>query len=174
MPQGFPDYWVEKAARTPLVIVGCGDFAGVLGGDSAAVWPLANLALFVPITLDEAVTIKCLFVVCLGASGNVDVGIYDEDGKRLASSGSTAVPATQQCLSLNIADTLLAAGRYYLAVACDSTVPGIRHWGPLGAGANQFFGVREVTASFPLPATVTFADNATRGYIPAVAATLQA
>ena len=174
MPQGFPDYWVEKAAHTPLVIVGCHDYVGQMGSPYEAAWPVANLALFMPITINEAVTIKRMFIIVYGSSGSADVGIYDEDGNRRVSQGGAPVPSTEQVKVYDIADTLLAAGRYYLAVACNSMVPQFMRWVAFVTGANEFFGVREVAAAYPLPAVVVFADNPTRGYIPAVAATLQA
>ena len=174
MPQGFPDYWVEKAAHTPLVVIGCHDYVPAFGQASYGAWPVANLGLFMPITINEAVTIKRMFVNMTGTSGNADVGIYDEDGKRLVSVGGFGVPTAGQTMSIDIADTLLEAGRYYLAVVCNSTVPQFLRWVPVSLGGNLIFGVREVAAAYPLPATVTYYDHATRSYIAAVAATLQA
>lgn len=173
MPQGFPDYWVEKAVKTPLMILGLQDHAALLDGAALTAWPLANLALFVPFTLDEAVTIKRILAITYSTAGAVDVGIYNADGARLVSSGSTAVTNVILCRNFDIADTLLEAGRYYLAMASDATTFQAVRAAPFSTGSNMQLGVREQTAAFPLPASATFADNTTRAYIPVIGATLQ-
>ena len=157
MPQGFPDYYEEKIIMTPLSFLAGDGYRGWAGLTlNAAAWPTANLAMFLPFILAEAVTIKRIFVVVSGTGGNIDVGIYDSDGKRLVSLGSTAMGAPGAAMSCDIADTLLPAGRYYLAVAIDNIIAVL--YGASGiAGMNTVCGIREMLAAFPLPALATFA-----------------
>jgi hypothetical protein len=59
-------------------------------------------------------------LVWIGATsnGDLDVGIYDSQGNRIVSAGSTAMSATVNTVQeFNITDTVLAPGDYFLAVA---------------------------------------------------------
>lgn len=65
---------------------------------------------------------QLLFYVGATSSGNIDVGIYDSQQNRIVSAGSTAMSATINTVQeINIADTVLSPGEYFLAVACDNT-----------------------------------------------------
>lgn len=96
--------------------------AGPLGNATSAAWPTANLALYIPFTLTEwATAYQLLWWVGGTSSGNIDVGIYDAQKNRIVSAGSTAMSATTNTVQeLNITDTLMAPGRYFLAAACDN------------------------------------------------------
>jgi len=96
----------------------------VLGDAASASWTVANKALFYPFRLSSfAVAYQMLWWVGASSAGNIDVGIYAGDGKtRIVSAGSTAMSATVNTIQeLNITDTVLPPGDYYLAGACDST-----------------------------------------------------
>lgn len=55
------------------------------------------------------------------AGGNHDIGVYDLSWNRLVSSGSTAGSGNSVWQWVNVTDTALAPGRYYLAIARDNT-----------------------------------------------------
>ena len=95
----------------------------VIGQTASAAWLAANKAFFYPFTLTSpAVAYQLLFWVGATSSGNIDVGIYDVQGNRIVSAGSTAMSATVNTVQeLNITDTQLMPGSYLLAVACDNT-----------------------------------------------------
>jgi len=172
---GFADYGLERFQITPLIIHSTDVLGGVVPNYSTPqVWPVANLALFVPFTLSEMVVIKRMLVEPMGTTGgHVDVGLYAADGTRLVSMGSTLLGGPNTIQFLDIADTQLNAGRYYMAIAADSTTPKLG-WGLTGFMVNSYLGIREMAAAFPLPATATFTDNTTRSHLPLVAATLTA
>lgn len=135
-------------------------------------WPVANLARFYPFTLTEPTTFVKLFFVGGIASGNVDMGIYDEKGTRLVSAGSTVVAFTNSVQEFDITDTLIGPGRFYLAIAIDNT--SITIYGSIGTGDTadlRMCGLREKTSGFPLPATVTFGPASNAGYLDMIAAT---
>jgi hypothetical protein len=127
----------------------------------SSAWPTASLAMFVPIALSEAVTVvKMAWLNGATVSGNVDVGIYDASGNRLVSIGSTAQAGVTNSQVVDIADTLLNAGRYYLALAVDNITGTMRMTVPDTLGTVKAMGMLQMAAAFPLPLTATFAAAA--------------
>lgn len=92
-------------------------------GASSQAWPVANVAYFYPFTLfDFAIVYQFLFWVGATAGGLIDVGIYDRAGNRILSAGSTGMSATINTVQeLNVTDTRIPPGEYWLAGACNST-----------------------------------------------------
>jgi hypothetical protein len=102
---------------------------------------------------------RVLFYVTT-SSGNVDVGIYDDDGTgggpgtRLVSSGSVPCPAPGAA-AVTITTTLLAPGRYWAALVPDNGTADFRY-GADRLGIRAFTPTRASKASsFPLPATIS-------------------
>lgn len=121
-------------------------------------WPTANVALYMPVVIPEAgYATKLWWAVSNGAGGgNMDIGIYDESYNRLVSSGSTAIGTSQGTTVVDITDTLLQPGRYYVGLASDtssgtSTLIGFAP----AAGICQALGVIRQTSAFALPSTAT-------------------
>jgi hypothetical protein len=127
-------------------------------------WPVANLALFVPVTLQASGTWSAMFVyVVTRASAHLDIGIYDASGTQLSHSGSTSFGADGLQL-VTIPAVSLAAGRYYLALVADSAsmaFSGVT----TSQAAFRTVGLLQQSA-FPLPATATFAPLSTFASIP--------
>ena len=125
-------------------------------------WITANAAVFIPFRISSPIVLAQLFIYN-GAtlSGNFDVGIYDAAGTKIVSTGSTdQTTGTINLLRVvDITDTLIGPGVFYLAAAMDNitgTMMGI-----LGGGLNsRSMGCVQTATAFPLPATVTFATNA--------------
>lgn len=86
----------------------------------AAAWPAANRALYTPFLIETTVTAYKMAFEVGAQAGNCDVGIYDELGNRLVSKGSTAVGAAGLQV-IDIADTVLTPGVYYMAMNVDTT-----------------------------------------------------
>lgn len=130
-----------------------------------AAWPAANRALFFPfeITTPRIATVMGTYTPNVAVSGNLDVGIYDLAGNRLVSSGSVAQANQNTAQIINITDTLLSAGTYYMAMAKDSVAQQVA-W-PHQALLIRVFGAQQMDTAFPLPATATFANPAS-AYIP--------
>jgi len=139
---------------------------------ASAVWPSANLALFFPFTVTGRAAERPVaitgFILMNGAavSGNVDIGIYDALGNRLASVGSTAQAGTTapQRISLSV-PLQLRPGRYYLAIAIDNGTGATVSSAP-SAQALRGAGVRSRAASFPLPASVATWVGTATAYVP--------
>lgn len=121
---------------------------------------VANLAVYIPIIVPTEFLVRRLFVIqgTSASAANQDVGLYSEDGVRLASSGSTAKSgSTIQYTTLGT-PLLLTPGRYYLAYANDTNnTLAVR--APTAAAviqdAGRLAGVLEEASAFPLPAAMT-------------------
>ena len=119
---------------------------------SSVNWVTANLAIFVPFRVPEAVTFTKLFWLLGSAvAGNIDAGIYDTAGVRLVSTGSTAVGSTSRPQAVDITDLTLARGTYYLALASDTAGATNKLIGVApAAGILQALGLLQQAAAFPL------------------------
>jgi hypothetical protein len=132
-----------------------------IGIPTSIAWPTANLAMFVPVALSEAITVvKMAWMNGATVSGNVDVGIYDAAGNRLVSIGSTAQAGVTNSQVVDVADTLLSAGRYYLGLAMDNITGTMRMSAPDTLGTVKAMGVLQMAAAFPLPLAAVFAAAA--------------
>jgi len=146
---------------------------GTQGVGASAAWPAANLAIFVPFRIARTVTV---YKMATGAgatsAGNFDVGIYDAGGNRLVSSGATAKGNSVEHI-LNVTDTVIGPGLYYMAQSADGTnnyqivIPSGTT--PVPLQKVRLAGVLNAATSYVLPATVTFAA-ATNVAIPVIAA----
>ncbi len=94
-----------------------------MGQAISAAWPANNKAYYYPFRLtDHATAVQLLFMVGGTSSGNIDVGIYDAECRLIISAGTTAMSATIDTVQeINITDTPLAPGEYFLGVACSTT-----------------------------------------------------
>lgn len=142
----------------PIVIDPCSVCSmggvGSWGSASASLtWSSTNRALYYPFRLASPLLVLTLWV-CNGdvISGHWDVGIYTFDGRRLVSTGSTVPSGTQTVQVVDVADTLIGPGLFYLALACDNTTQ--RFFGQISGNAQyqQGMGVIQQSSAFPLPA----------------------
>ena len=96
----------------------CGQIANALSQN----YVTANLVVYVPFWVPESVTFtKMFWVNGTAVAGNYDVGIYTTDGTRLVSMGSTAAAGISQIQTVNITDTTVARGTYYMAIVSDTS-----------------------------------------------------
>lgn len=78
----------------------------------------ANQAYFQPFRIDVGMTaVKMCYVVGATAAGNVDLGIYDAEFNLLVSSGATAQGTINTLQELDITDTVLRPGSYWMAIS---------------------------------------------------------
>lgn len=145
------------------------EIAGMVayGNPLSAAWPGANRALYFPLTLQvPAIAYRVWVWNGSAVSGNFDIGIFDEAGTKLVSTGATAQSGTSALQDVDITDTLLPAGTSWVGIVFDNTTattvrinPSALYIGPLGC-------YQQATA-YPLPSTATFARMAT-DYVPMV------
>lgn len=134
----------------------CGELSWITQGSlSSAAWPTANLARLIPVIVERTMTVRMMAALIGGTNtGNIDVGIYDESGNLLVSSGSTAVGAINAIQTFDVADTILRPGLYYIATAVSATTASV-YRAVLSMQSAQVAGVRDISPGFPLPATAT-------------------
>jgi hypothetical protein len=124
----------------------------------------ANKAFYFPFELERQSRFTTAWIYNANTiAGNWDIGIYDEEGNRRWSSGSTAMAAgTNAPQTFTISGGItLARGGWLLGVA-HSTGTGAP-WVFNGGNAidHAAAGSFSQTSAFPLPATATFAQNVT-------------
>lgn len=127
--------------------------------------PTANRAYYIPFDICDEFTVTTMFWVNAGSVGaaNVDVGIYDEDGTRLVSSGAIATAGANVVQVVDVADTILPAGTYYFALSKSATTTMMSALWTLGVpttvwGRATAAGLYIEEAAHPLPAAAVFAS----------------
>lgn len=137
------------------------------GTAGSGAWPAANRALYIPMWIPVPCVATALLWPTGGtSSNNIDMGLYDYEGVKLVSIGSTAMNGTINDVQiLDITDTPLSAGWVYVAGAADNTaVTILRHTLPVTTLIRAYGMVQQATA-FALPATMTAAAVASQ-FIP--------
>lgn len=138
----------------------------------SSVWPSANRALYVPVQVLKQITVYKMSIFNGSAvAGNFDLGLYDEAGTRLVSSGSTVQAGTNVPQVVDVADTVLTPGTYWLAAASNSGSGQYFRASATSVGLN-LAGMREQASAFPLPATATF-SAVSANYLPSFNAIFQ-
>ena len=163
----MPDWPGFGFSRNILTPFDTPDALYLLGrsASSGAVWPSASRALFIPIFVYTPVVAKRM-VLFQGAIGNnIDAGIYRDDLSLVVSTGSVAMTGTlNSAQGYDITDTLLPAGRYYLALAINGTTGGNFRFAP-DVQQCRLMGMFKMDAGFALPATAV-PVAVTDGYVP--------
>jgi hypothetical protein len=121
---------------------------------------VANRAYYYPIWLAHPIVItKLWWHNGTAIAGNVDCGLYTDNGVRLVSTGSTAQAGTGAIQSVDIADTPIPGGLIYLAFVASSTGANFRAVATGSGGLAQGYGTSTYfqISAFPLPNPATFA-----------------
>src|SRR5690349_8145597 len=93
---------------------------------TAAAWPAANRALYFPCIVSAPCTVYKLAVYVGASAGNVDMGLYDEQGAKIRTAaddnGGTApaMAGTSTLQVFDITDQNINPGIYYLAFVCST------------------------------------------------------
>jgi hypothetical protein len=134
---------------------GCVAITALGGSSLSGPWITANKPLAVPFTINDAMVVTHLGWRNGSAAGsNHDIGIYDEQWNRLVSAGSSAAGTSSIWNFVDVTDTPLGAGRYYLVKVIDATTANrARYWNtPATTTFATMLGLKETaTDSFPLP-----------------------
>ena len=150
---------VSPIIETPGVAFGLG-FNGAIDAALGA-----NTAYFMRFVVPTAFKPNRFVFYVAASSGNVDAGLYTDDGTGLApstrilSTGSTACPAIGRA-ALVITETLLVPGVYWGAFAADNATATFTHPDNRTGRIQQ---IRSKTTSFPLPSSITGTGNIDNG-----------
>jgi hypothetical protein len=137
-------------------------------GTSAAAWPSADLAIYVPVAVERRVIVKQLWYANQQTgTGNYDIGLYDSGGTQLLGKGSTAKGTSEAEIVWDCTDTTIGPGIYYLALVSSNNTDTFQRLAP-AAPILAALGVYSEASALPLPVTATFAVPQTLAYIPVV------
>lgn len=151
------------STTTPAVLVAMRDGDRYDGG-AAGVSGGANYVNLTLLLVERKINVNKFGLYVANASGNIDVGIYDDDGTsgapatKLVSLGSTTCPATG-ARAFTLASTILSPGRYWAALAADNAVATFKTLDHASVSAFPLFETtyRKAT-SFPLPSSIAAAE----------------
>lgn len=119
--------------------------------NSAANVGSSNRAWYKAINVDNYVTVTGIRIGVAATSGNIDVGLYDSGGNKLASSGSVACPSANTKATVSFtASVNIAPGTYYLAIVADNTTATF-----VRAGTDTIMGLGYQDTAFPLPSSAS-------------------
>src|SRR3972149_8804009 len=172
----FPIIGQPHASPTVICSVSSPESLGVeLGAFSQGLSATALVALnvyYIPFRLAAPMVARQMFIENGGTiSGSFDVGIYSQDGSRLVNSpsGSVAHAGGNVLQIVDITDTLLLPGRYYMALVFDNGSALVMR-GSFSPTAAVVGILNQTLGALPLPATATFAEP-TLGTIPVLGIT---
>ena len=141
---------------------------------SAAAWPSANLAIYIPIRVPVRCVARSLWYASGSTSnGNVDMGLYDAAGDAIISATGASKANGGEVQIFDVTDTTVGPGRYYLALVSDSGTSTFYRIAP-AAPLCAAWGVLTETSAYPLPATATWAVPQTLAYLPVMGMSYQA
>ncbi len=155
-----------------ISIESIGGHLGAMGRGVAqfgsTIYPVANLALFIPFHISNPIVATRLFAKNGSiVGGNIDMAIYSEFGVKLTSDVHAAQAGANINQTFDIVDILLDSGVYYFAIVLDNII-GRLSVASLPAGvSNGVLGMAEMAVAYPLPAQAVFA-TCSQNYIPLV------
>lgn len=167
MPTVSPSYALPQAGTNVTPFHGCSlGGSGVIrtSGPAAVAWPGSNIAVYVPFRLVTPITFSNMFIQNGVPSGNVCLGVYDQNGARLVTTGSTAGSGSSANQIIAVTTTTLTAGLYYLAAAMDNGTATVSATTFTTATLISLHGIANQATAFVLPTTATFATPA--NYVP--------
>lgn len=127
---------------------------------ASTAWGTANLAVYMPFFCPTLFKFSN-FTWRNGAtiSGNLDVGVYSADGRKIISTGSIAQAAGANAIqTASVATTSLGVGLFYFAMTFSSATATVFSLSGLNAGVVTTMGIFNQGTALPLPATFTLAD----------------
>lgn len=130
---------------------------GMMSSFVSIAWALANRAFYLPwhVLVPTTVRRAWFLVGATGGTNNVDMGVYDAAGKRIVSSGGILVGTASTIQYLDITDTTLPPGAYYIGIAMNGTTA--THYANTTSAVARIrlAGVLQQDTAYPLPATAT-------------------
>lgn len=135
---------------------------------ASATWPAANRIIFVPFELSHEVVVTklCVYNGATAGANTFDVGIYTKDVVRIVAAGSTSGGSTSALQEIDITDTILAPGQYYMGMVCSNTTRTAFRVTTPPVNALKLMGIAQVADGVPMGAgPLTLAVPAS-AYIP--------
>jgi len=143
---------------------------------ASTAWPVNNKAFYIPFVLAKSATVLKLFWAngaTVAGTNNIDVGIYDASGNRLVSTGSTAQGTASIVQEVDVTDTILGRGQYFLAMSCSNTAATFSLSSSSTTQVGRLIGILEQTSALPLPNPATLAVCSATFVVPQFGAALR-
>lgn len=141
---------------------------------ASAAWLGANVAVFIPFTIEVAVTIYRMgwYNGTTVGTNNLDAGIFDRScSTLLVSTGSTLSAGASAPQQVDVTDTLLMPGDYHLALSCNGTTATVFR---AALAIQNLISLRCRTATqFPLANSPTTSFAFSTAFIPLVWASMR-
>jgi hypothetical protein len=129
-------------------------------------WAIGNEALYFPIEIfEDAIITKLWWQNGATVSGNVDCGVYTENGNRLVSTGSLAQAGVNAIQAVDVPDTTVPSGLLYLALVASTTAATFWIVGSSAITPSYGFSGYRQASALPLPNPATFATTRVSGMI---------
>jgi len=125
-------------------------------------YPAANRILYIPFSLGRTVVVAQMFVYNGAFTGgpNINLGIYSQSGTRLVETGTTAQTGTSSLQVIDITDTTIGPGSFYLAVIATATTANMFMINFTNAEFARAAGLfQEAGTGSTLPTTATFSST---------------
>jgi hypothetical protein len=137
-------------------------------------WGTNNLIIYVPLRVTQRVVAVKMWYASgsAAATGNVQLGIYDQGGVQLVESSSVAKVGAADEGVVDITDTTIGPGLYYAALWASVSTDTFYAALP-AAPAAASMGLRTETNAGGLPATATWAVPQTLAFVPIVGMLLE-
>lgn len=147
--------WVTPFSRCGF---GLETRSATASSNASTAWGTANLALYVPVTMDAPFTVR-RFGWRNGATvaGTVDAGLLDAAGAKVLSTGAVSQSGTSALQVADVTDTDFPAGRYWLSISCSDATATLMALPLTGAVDGQWLGCAQQSSAHPLPSTATMA-----------------
>jgi hypothetical protein len=140
---------------------------------TTSAWGTQYRAIYVPVRVVRRVVVRQLgWVSSATAAGNCDVGIYDQGGTRIVSTGSQTNTSTSNTRVVDITDTTIGPGCYYLALNNDTTTDTFVSYAATAPELAARGVLTEALGSLTLPSTASWAVDNTLTFIPVPVALL--
>jgi hypothetical protein len=130
-------------------------------------YPSSNLAMAVPFEIAAPFLVRKVFWIngTTATTNSADCGVYTEAGARVVSGGGTAISGATQLQEVDVTDTLLKPGRYWLAYVQNGTTA--TPFTVATAATNlRSCGCAQMATAYVLPSTFTPAAAVTFSSIP--------
>ncbi len=146
----------DAMAMQGAIIVGATTAAG-----ASAVWPSANLAIYIPFRLSSPYLVKRFWWANgTAVAGTVDCGVYTADGTLLVNTTATTQSGTSTIQTVTPTAFLLPPGSYYMALDASSGSAQFNRTAYSVELGKAMGLAQQAVGSGTLPATATFATIA--------------
>lgn len=132
--------------------------ANLFSSFASAVWVTTNLAIYVPFVMYRSGIVYQVGWMNGGTtvSGTREVGVYNSAGSKMISGAATG-SGTNVMQRVNVTDTTLNPGQYWLAITCTTASDWFAYTAPVPIFTA--LGCLTQTSANPLPSTMTGALN---------------